>query len=203
MLKFFKTTVLGGLIFMIPIIIMIMIFSKAYEVMEKMAKPLGNLIPLEQVGGIAIANIVTIAAIILFCFFAGLAANSRFGQKIFTAIDDKLLIIIPGYAYIKSITEGVAGVTDDAKGLKPVLVRLDDQMQIAFEVERQSDDVVVVYFPGAPDPRSGAIAFVTADRISKVDKDFISVINSLKRFGQGSGKYVSQQQIDKALSQME
>ena len=68
------------------------------------------------------------------------------------------------HAWVKGMT-GEIHDEDAEEVLKPVLVRFDDQFQLAFEVDRTADGLVAVYLPGSPDPRSGAVSYVTGDRI--------------------------------------
>ncbi len=63
------------------------------------------------------------------------------------------------------------------------MIRLDDQSQIAFEVERTATEQVVVFLPGSPDPRSGTVALIDSERVTPLNVSFISVSSALKRFG--------------------
>ena len=74
-LDFFKNTVIGGLIFLVPIVVVIVVLGKAYKIMMVVAGPLDGLIPVDRVGGIALANLVAIVILVLCCYFAGLAAR--------------------------------------------------------------------------------------------------------------------------------
>ena len=96
MLDFLKNTLKGGFLFLIPVIIFVMILGKAYELMLKVAEPLGNLVPIEAVGGVAVANING-RCFQLYCYvsIAGLFASSRLGKKLFSALDDKLMLTYP------------------------------------------------------------------------------------------------------------
>jgi hypothetical protein len=114
------------------------------NVSMRLAQPIADRIPIDAVAGIALANIVSAAIILVACLLAGIAAESV---------------------------------------LKPVLARFDDVAQVAFEVERGPGDLVTVYLPGSPDPWSGSVAHVTADRITPLDRDFASVISSLRKVG--------------------
>ena len=100
--------------------------------------------------------------------------------------------MIPGYAWVKGITGGIRD--DDAEDLlKPVLVRFDDQTQLGFEVDRAADGMVAVYLPGAPDPRSGAVSYVTGDRIQPVDSGVKGVVKICKNLGRGSTEMLASQ----------
>ena len=80
--------------------------------------------------------------------------------------------------------------------LKPVLVRFDDQFQIGFEVDRAADGLVAVYLPGSPDPRSGALSYVTGDRIQPVNAGFKTVVKICKNLGLGSTVMLSGQRAE-------
>ena len=66
--RFLKTTVIGGIVFLVPLIIIIVaIIGKALEIMKKVAEPLSALIPIESVGDIAIVNLIAFALIKATC----------------------------------------------------------------------------------------------------------------------------------------
>ena len=102
-------------------------------------------------------------------------------------IDAKLLLFIPGYTYVKSMTSAFVDEEDSGKVLKPIVAILDDQSQLAFEVERTDDGQVVVFLPGTPDPRSGNAVYLNSDRVKPLDIEFGDVTRSLRIYGRGSG----------------
>jgi len=187
--SFIKTTLIGGLVFLIPIVVIMAILGKAIKMMMVVAKPLDKMIPFESVGGIALVNILAIAAVVLVCFLAGFLAKRPPGKKAFEYLDSKLLMILPGYSFIK----GMAGSIDkegDQKVLIPVLAKFDDSTQIGFEVERNSNGQVVVFLPGSPDTTSGTVVYMTEDRIERVNIDFTQTYNILRTLGRGSDRLV-------------
>ena len=74
--------------------------------------------------------------------------------------------------------------------LKPILAKLDDQSQLAFEVERTDNGYVVVYLPGAPDTKSGNVVYLTDDRVEPLDIDFKAITSSLRKLGKGSSTVI-------------
>ena len=72
---FIKTTVIGGLVFLAPVIVLLIVTKKALEVINAVLAPFEKLIPIESVGGVLIADIVGIAALLGICFAAGLLAR--------------------------------------------------------------------------------------------------------------------------------
>ena len=155
-----KTTILGGARFMIPFVILLAIASKAYEVMERFAAPIAKAIGIERIGAIAVINIVTIGALVAVCYVAGLLATSDRGKRAYRTLDEKMLDLFPRYGFVKSMAAGFHQETTSS--MQVVLVCLDDQSQIGFEVERNPGQVAV-FLPGSPDPWSGAVVVVAAD----------------------------------------
>ena len=186
----FQTTLIGGVLFLIPLVFVVMILGKAFQIMKVIAKPIGRLIPVDSVAGFAIVEILTVFIMILSCLLVGMLARSPWGRRVNEKLDALLLQMIPGYAWVKGITGGIQDDEADAV-LKPVLVRLDDQFQLALEVDRAADGLVAVYLPGAPDPRSGAVSYVTADRIQPVNAGFKTVVKICKNLGRDSTAILS------------
>ena len=184
--QFFMTMILGGIVFLLPLVFITMILGKAFQLMMVVAKPVDKIIPLDSVGNIAFVNIVAALAILLSCFLAGMAARSGWGRGVSEAADEKLRLFIPGYALMREKVTSVVGDQEQQSTLTPVLVQFDDQSQIAFEIERSQDGLVTVFLPGAPDPWSGSAVFVTADRVAPIDTEVNAALRTFKKIGLGA-----------------
>ena len=187
MLKFLKTTVVGGILFLVPIIIFIAVIGKALELTKKLAAPLSALIPLDSIGNIAMVNLLALGIVLLICFLGGLAAKSTLARKSIGNLESRVLSKIPVYGLLKSKIDAIVQ-PEKAEGMKPVLARFDDSWQIAFEVERIQGGVVGIYLPGAPDPWSGSVCFVTEDRIQPLELTLLPILRTLKGLGKGSNE---------------
>lgn len=187
-MQFIKTTILGGAVFLVPIVIVIVVLSKAYGIMMQVAEPMSDLIPIDAVGGIALANVVALLAIVLACFLFGLMAKSVPAKTIYGILDSKLASI-PGYTFAKSFADSVARTETESKSFVPVIARFDDTAQISFEIERTPEGVVVVYLPGAPNPWSGTVVYLEQSRVEKLDMSVSDAISSIQSLGRGSAKY--------------
>ena len=172
---------------MVPIVIIVAIVGKAFRIMRTVAAPLKTYIPTGSIGGIAVVNLLLLLMIVLLCFIAGLIARSAVAKRIYRSLDATLQAI-PGYAFIKGYTDSMSNTEEAAKSLLPVLVRFDDNTQIAFEVERTGDNVVV-YLPGAPNPWSGSVAYFNAGRVKRLDMTLSQAVRSIQRIGRGSAGF--------------
>ena len=108
---FVKATILGGLLFLLPLVVVVLIIGKAYKISMVVAKPLGNLIPIDSIGGLALANILAVLVILVLCYMAGLVARfSRIKNKV-ASIEEMLIATIPGYGMSTSIVTTTSGTS--------------------------------------------------------------------------------------------
>lgn len=187
-MHFIKTTIIGGLVFLVPVVIVVAVVGKAFKIMLLVAKPVGTLIPIDYIGGITAANLLAVLALALLCFLAGLLAKSGLAKKAYRSLNS-VLLAIPGYAFIKGFTDSMDSSEEAAKSLLPVIVRFDDNAQIGFEVERTGKGHVVVYLPGSPNPWSGSVVYLSKDRVKRLDITVAQAIRHIRGLGHGSAQY--------------
>ena len=172
---------------MVPVVIIVAIVGKAFRIMRAVAAPLKAYIPTGYIGGVAVANLLVLLAIVIICFIAGLIARSAIASKMYHSLDATLQAI-PGYSFIKGFTDSMSSTEEAAESFLPVLVRFDDNAQLAFEVERTGDNVVV-YLPGAPNPWSGSVAYFNVDRVKRLEMTVSQAVRNIQRIGRGSAGY--------------
>lgn len=191
-LAFVKTMILGGLLFLFPLVIVTAVVGKAFRLMLSVTEPFDDVIPADSVADVAVINLVAIAALLVGCFVAGLVAQSKIGRRVYRTADANLEGIIPGYAALKARLGSAVG-EERRKAFKAVFVRFDDQGQIAFEVERLADGRVTVFLPGAPDPWSGSVLVVDADRVTPLDLEILPVSRTFKNLGRGTAAVLGEE----------
>ena len=110
---FVRTTLMGGILFLLPIIVLIVVFGKAQNISGRIVAPVAERMPVPSVGGVAVAKILAIILIALFCFFAGLFARTRLAKRSVGWLERRLLSHIPGYDFFKGISESLVGLETD------------------------------------------------------------------------------------------
>lgn len=183
-MQFLKTTIVGGVIFLVPIVFLLFILDEAIEIMLVVAEPLADYVPVESVAGVTTANIIAVLTILLVCFFAGLAARTRPVQLVADKLEHAVLSKVPGYAMIKSM----AGNLDARQqaDMKPVLVDLGQRARVGLEVERVDENRVAVYFPDAPNAWSGTVEIVASDQVQRLNVSFTDVLTHVELLGKHS-----------------
>ena len=192
-MKFIKTMIIGGLVFMVPLVIVAAVLGKALEIMKLVAMPMGKWIPVDSIVGVGLGNILALLVLALICFVAGFIARSKRAAKVYRSLDS-ILLAIPGYAFVKGFTDSIPSSQETDKPLVPVFVRFDDHERIGFEVERLEQGKVVVYLPNAPSPWSGSVAYFSADKVKRLELTMAQAINNVRRIGRDSQDF--QEQIE-------
>jgi uncharacterized membrane protein len=188
-MQFIRVTIIGGVVFMVPLAVLVIILGKVVAFLSRLAKPLAAWVPLDTVAGVALADIIAALGIIVLCFLAGLAARSSVVKNFVNSLESRFLYSIPGYSFVKSLTGSVTGVEDE-KSLVPVMAKFDDAAQIAFQVEALPTGQVVVYIPGAPDPWAGALLVMDAERITPLNRSLQEAVRNLRGLGTGSAAFL-------------
>lgn len=183
--KFLKTTIIGGLLFLLPIVLVSIILSHAMQLAAKLAHPISKLLP-EAVVGIGGISVLAALALVLFSFLAGLVARTAVGERIMRQFEDSILGNLPQYQFIKSMAEGLAKI-ESAEGVKPALVSVEGGWQIGYMLENLGNGWVAVFIPQAPTPMSGNIMYLHADRVRPLGITMVQAMAVVKRMGVGSG----------------
>ena len=184
--NFIKTTVIGGLLFLVPVVVLIVVLIQAFGLMLQVAEPIGELFPIDSIGGVALANILVVLLILLICFIAGLFATKKVFSRFQDYIESKILLKIPGYGLVKGITNSMKMSEEASKNFLPVLVRLADFEQLGFEIERAENEKAVVYLPGSPNPWSGIVVMADVGNITRLDINVPDALAYMERLGVGS-----------------
>ena len=180
-----KTTLIGGAVFLLPLIVVVVVLGQAMALVSKLAVPLAAQFPQHTIGGVAVATLVALALVLVICYGAGLLARAAFARALSERFEDRLHALYPRYTVIKAMTQSLGTQAGD-KSLKTVLATFDDHQLLAMEVERLTDGRVVLFLPGAPDPWSGSVVLVEPQRVQPISEDITALNISLKRLGRGS-----------------
>ena len=193
-LGFIRTTVIGGFAFLVPGVIVVIALGKLIGALKAMARAISPFFGIETfVGGLTL-DLIAIAVTLLLCFAAGMLAKLGSAKRIREKLDSTLLKSIPGYAFIKGFAENVRQTEELAGGFRPVLVQFDDHVQVAFETQRERTGSVAVYLPGAPNPWSGSVVYVSSERVKPLQMTFMEALRNVRSLGKGSADIASQEQ---------
>ena len=94
-LKFIKTTLLGGVFFLVPICVLAIILKKGLEIIDKLLQPILLRMPPEGFLGYGFHKISSLSLLIIIVvvisFLAGLMSKTKIANRIIGFIEDSLV----------------------------------------------------------------------------------------------------------------
>jgi uncharacterized membrane protein len=183
--SFLKATLVGGVVFLVPVVLVLIVASKGMQFAGKIAEPMARLLPVSHVGGVAVATALAAAILVLLALLAGLAARTGPGRRLTHWFEESLLGGLPQYRMVKSLAAGLTQIESGA-GMKPVLVRGDEGWMLGYQVEELPGDWRVVFLPAAPTPMSGNVLYVEGARVQQLSITLQETMMLVKRLGIGS-----------------
>jgi uncharacterized membrane protein len=179
----FLTTLVAGVLFLVPVGIAGIVLVKVVGVMMLVAQPMADWLPVDSIGGVALANIIALLALIVVCFLAGLLARQALASTFVTKLESRVLVNIPGYLMIKSLVTGFD--SSKTEGLKPVALKLGSAERIGFEIQKLQDGRSVVFIPSAPCPFSGITQVLPPEQVCYLDVPINMINEATENFGHG------------------
>jgi uncharacterized membrane protein len=183
--QFVRTTIVGGLLFLAPIVVLFVIFVKAFQYAKKGLSAVFVYFPAAYELSAGAATALSIVVLAIVCFLAGLLARTVPAQRIVDALESSVLSKIPAYEYLKQESASALGAAEHTD-LPVVFVPMEGGWQLGLQTEALSDGLVSIFVPGSPDPHSGAVFFFPADIIRPAGLELLAALNCLRRCGAGA-----------------
>jgi uncharacterized membrane protein len=181
---FVKTTVIGGVVFLLPAAAMMVIVVKAGALAVGAVAPLAEKLPLPKGEAIALIYLGGGLIVIILSFATGVVVRSLSLERSRPpAFLEPMLDKLPPYVALKKYTDRLAGVAEDR--LQPAFVRINDNWQVGFIADSFSDDHYAIFLPSSPDASSGSVHIVQAEFVTPLDVSREDALGCLKRSGRG------------------
>ena len=183
--RFVGTTILGGVLFLTPLVALALILNKAYVWARRGLQPVATLIPDRFASAPTMTAILTVLVLALACFLAGLLAKTLLAQKVVLGLEAAILSKVPGYEYMKQAGASVLGL-GEMEEHPLVLVRIGDSWRIGVQTDAGKNGLVAVFIPNSPNPMSGSVFLVASDRVRPANAPLASAMACLRRCGAGA-----------------
>ena len=112
---FLRATVLGGVLFLMPIVVIIFVLNKAFDFARRALKPVAKIIPDQLVSGATMETTLAVGLIALLCFLAGLFARTLLAQNMMSKLESLVLSKVPAYGYLKQAGSSMMGLGEMAE----------------------------------------------------------------------------------------
>jgi len=196
-LDFLKTTILGGLFVLLPIILIYLALAETFEVLVLLASPIAELFFPGHFDDVEYTIPLALALLLGLSFLLGLIMMSDIARRFGDWVERIILGKIPGYNAIKSLTKGFAS-SQEEETFKPALLNSSDgEQEFVYIVEELNDDKYAVLVPWSPTPFAGSIKIVPKDRVEPLAVSMGKLTEVLSQWGVGSREILSEKDTSK------
>ncbi len=153
--KFIKMTVIGGVWFLLPIALVVILGAKLLALARPIVGPFARMVPQHVVAGYALGSMLAALLLVLVAFVAGLLARTEMGRQVVSWIENSLLGVLPQFRDVKNIASLSA-----QQAFKPVFVSTSGGWRFGLLADRLEGGWVAVFLPNAPRTMTGMVLFV-------------------------------------------
>ena len=181
-----KTTLLGGVIVVLPAWLAVLLVLKSLGHLQVFVKPVSAHLPqtLEH------PRVIAILLLIGLCFLVGALIQTAIGQKAERAAERAVLEKIPGYTVLRSLASRLSDQSETAS-FQPALVEIEEALVPGFIVEQHSGNRCTVFIPSVPTPMAGAVYIIDNRRVHPLDLPAVAVMQCISKWGGGSDKLIA------------
>ena len=184
--EFLKTTVIGGLFILLPLLLLEFMVIEIFELMVALATPIADLIPDEWIEAIDAPELLAILLILIASFLLGLAAKSRLAQRFGHWTERNTVGRIPLYGVLKGLSARLIEIGEGSAFKPALLVSTEGQREFAYLIEDHGDGNATIMLPWAPTPLSGTVKIVPMKQIELLDASLGDVTRVLSHWGVGT-----------------
>lgn len=188
---FLKTTTLGGLFVLLPVIFAGFLISKAIGAVRIAAAKILGLLTAQPSESVSFPMVWAALLVLALSFVLGLLMTSRLASRSGRRIEQAVLFRLPGYAALKNIINGLAQ-TEREGMVRPALVTASESVQyFAFVMEEHGDGRLTIFVPSAPSAANGGVQVVRREKVKILNVRLASVIAALNQWGAGTHKLLT------------
>lgn len=185
LLEFLKTTAMGGLFVLLPVLLLYLLLVEALDLIVSLATPIADLFPKATFEKVEFPVIVGLILILGVSFLIGLGLRSDIGRRLGGWIERFVLGRVPAYEALKSLTAGFAEAGKDGAFKAAVMTSSGGQRELVYVIEDQDDVQVTVLLPWAPAAFAGSVKIVDRKRVELLDANLADVSKVLSHWGVG------------------
>jgi uncharacterized membrane protein len=181
--RFLKSTTIGGLGILLPLAVLLGIVVWAVQLAVTAVEPLFKWLPDMSVGGVSLALLAAILAVVACCFLAGIVAETALVRRL-GGRAERLAMFVPGYALMKNVGANLIGV-EGKHPLRTVLVRFPSSWQLGFLMETLPDGRHAVFVPSVPKALVGTLHVVAPEHVQVLTMSVSNALDVLSCLGSG------------------
>lgn len=186
--NFFRTTFIGGLVALLPITLVVLLFRWIIGLVEKYLGPLVGLVETDSDLYRFGLYLLALIGIFMLFFVIGLIIKTSWGNFIRNGLEKRYLSKIPGYKLARETVMQFFGKNRSFFS-EVVLVDLFNSgtLMTGF-ITDDHGEWITVFVPTGPNPTSGNIYHVPAEKVTKTAAQVDEGMKSIISCGAGSAE---------------
>lgn len=183
-MTFLKTTLLGGLFILLPLMLLWIGLKEISGLLEAMATPIADLFPKGVFDNLTAPGVVATFLIVGTSFVLGLAARFAWLSNIGHNIEKSILNRVPMYRMLKIISSAL--IDSESGDVKPALIKDGSGGgDPCYVIEKHADGRATVLIPWSPASFAGSIKVVQQSDLEYVPCSLDEFSRSLSQIGVG------------------
>jgi len=184
-IEFLKTTALGGLFVVLPVLLLYMLMGEILDLVIGLATPIADLFPKGMFDNLTAPFPVAVILLLGVSFVIGLALRVEIGRSLGGWLERKVFDKLPAYGALKSLTKAF-GEAGEGAAFRPALLSSPDGVQeLIYVVEDHGDGQLTILVPWAPAAFSGFVKIVNEDQVEMLDTHLGEASRVLSQWGVG------------------
>lgn len=183
-MNFLKTTLLGGLFILLPLMLLWLGLKEIGGLLVSMATPIADMIPGRPFAEVAAPAVIAIFLIAATAFVLGLAARSSWLSRVGHSIEKSVLDKVPMYRMLKLISSAL--IDSDASDVDAALVKDGSGGgDPCYVIEKHKDGRATVLLPWSPASFAGSIKIVQQSDLEILSCSVDEFSRSISQVGVG------------------
>ncbi len=197
MRQFFVTTVLGGMVVILPLSIFVLLVRFVFNITTQLLTPIRNLLSFSSNINEVVINFIALSLVIVLFFMIGLLVRTGFGRQSFSFIEENWLIQLPFYGTLRDTVQAFLG-NQKPPFSKVVLVDVfgSPTRMTGFVTDELDGGLVTVFVPTGPNPTNGFIFHVQPDQLEYLDVKTEEAMRTIIGVGVGSASLFGRMKRD-------
>ena len=190
--KFFITTLMGGLLVILPVVVILWAFNMLIKFVVSNITPVTMIVD-KFISVKYLPEIISAIVIVVICFLVGLAVRTKLGNWIHINVEEKVLTKIPGYSMVKGAINQLISTDKKTKPFSQVvLFKLfnNDVLLTGVITDDEDEEYVTIFCATAPNPTSGFIYHVLRKDVFLIDVGVEDTMRTVFSGGSGSSMLI-------------
>lgn len=184
-IEFVKTTVIGGVVVVLPIVVVLFLLAKAVGVIQQqVAEPMSDTLGIRTLLGAGAVIALAVLILLGVCFITGLLMRTPIGTRSLAWFEKQVFNRVPGYTLAQALARGFAG--DHAYPVAAISLFGPGTSVFGFIMEEHDSGEVTVFVPSAPAATVGLVHIVDRARVQPLDTSGFQVLNCMSQWGVGA-----------------